>query len=233
MNDLELILGVFLTVDALALLVLLIFKIRKEAKRNKVRHYGDRAEKEVAQAIQKNFPGGILINDLFLKTRTGTTQVDHILLCKWGIFVIETKSHNGRIDPGKREWLQLYQDKAVRFHSPLLQNRIHCKALQHLLSKNRAFSRLPVNGVVVFTSKKVYFTKQVAGVVRLEDLDRYIKNGGTLPKKKTALTAKPGTHYLTKQKIEQLEQFIRSNSVHSHKRKRRHERMVRSLDRNW
>ena len=33
-----------------------------------------------------------VINDLLLKTSHGTTQIDHIVLSEYGIFVIETKN---------------------------------------------------------------------------------------------------------------------------------------------
>ena len=167
----------FLIVDAIALLIFLLFQLKKEVKRNKIRHFGDRAEEEVAAYIKENFPSAVLMNNIFLKTARGITQLDHILLCKWGVFVIETKSHNGKINLHSKEWVQIYKDKIVRFHSPLLQNETHCKALETLLRKSSAFRRIPVRGVVVFTSKKVHFSKRHSQVIRLEELSRYIKTG--------------------------------------------------------
>ena len=39
----------------------------------------------------------ILLNDVMLQTDKGTTQVDHILVSVYGIFVIETKNYKGWI----------------------------------------------------------------------------------------------------------------------------------------
>ncbi len=230
-EPLHLILLIFLSVDALALLLLLIFKIKKEIKRNKIRHFGDRAEEEVSLLLKEEFPGSVVMDNVFLKTARGSTQIDHILLCKWGIYVIETKSHNGKITPGKKEWVQIYGEKVVRFHSPLLQNEIHKKALSHLLKKHRSLSRIPVKGVVVFTSNKMHFAKEVEGVVRLRELSPYIKSGGKTRSRRTLLTASPSVQYLTRQKIASLEKVILRNSLKSQRKRKIHEKKLRKLDR--
>ncbi len=233
MNDpIILALVIFFAVDAVALLFLLGLRIHREVQRNKILHFGDRAEEKVSRYIQKEFPGSVLFDNVFLKTDRGTTQIDHILLCKWGIFVIETKSHNGKIRVGQKEWVQIYGDKVVRLHSPLLQNEIHQKALRRVLMKNRSLSGIPVKGIVVFTSKKVHFSKRVAGLVRLEELAPYIKSGGKTTKRKVPLTARPGTFYLSRQKILSLERLIRKNCVRSRRRKIIHAKAVRRMDRN-
>lgn len=223
---------IFLSVDAIALFALLLAKIRKELKRRKIRHFGDQAEKIVSETIAREFPGAVLMNNVFLKSGNGVTQIDHILLCKWGIFVIETKSHNGLINTEKKEWVQIYGDKVVRFHSPLLQNEIHRKALAKLLSKSKSTARFEPKGIVVFTSKKVRFTKRQDGVVRLDDLSLYIKSGCKTVRRRGPLTAPSGIRYLTRQKIAQIEKAIRKGSVRSRKEKSTHEKNVRLMDRN-
>jgi len=226
------ILFIFLTVDAIALMVLLIYKFRRELRRSRIRHFGDRAEEQVSSYIREMFPDAVLFNDLFLKTPFGITQIDHVLLCKWGIYVIETKSHNGRINVNRKEWVQIYGEKVIRFHSPLLQNETHCKALEALLNQNRAFRGQKVHGVVVFTSKKVHFSKRISQVIRLEELGGYVKNGRVLPNHRSPITARPGGVYLSRQKILSLEKWIRKNSVRSRRKKSQHESRVRKMDRN-
>ncbi len=230
-DSLQRILLVFLTVDALALFLLLLFKIKKEVQRNKIRHFGDRAEEEVSLLLEEEFPGSIVLNNIFLKTPRGSTQIDHILLCKWGVYVIETKSHNGKISPGKKEWVQIYGEKVVRFHSPLLQNEIHKKALSRVLEKSRSFSRIPVKGIVVFTSKKMQFEKQVDGALRLKELSPYIKSGGKTRSRRVLLTAAPTGKYLSRQKILDLKKFILKNSLKSSRKRKLHEKKIRKLDR--
>lgn len=219
------ILLIFLSLDALVLLWLLALRIRKELLHRKIRHFGDKAEEEVIEYIKREFPGAVLLNNIFLKTENATTQLDHVLLCKWGIFVIETKSHNGHITCEGKRWVQIYGDKVVRFHSPLLQNEAHRKALIHILQRSRRFRNLPVKGLVVFTSKKVYFSKRLDDVLRLQELAPYIKSGGKFTRSnRKAVTAKPGSFYLSRAKLEALEKLIRRAQVRSKKRKREHEK---------
>lgn len=227
------ILTVFLSLDAAVLLCLLVWKIRKELQHRRIRHYGDRAEEEVISYIEREFPGAILLNNVFLKTESATTQLDHILLCKWGVFVIETKSHNGKIRCEGKRWVQIYGDKVVKFHSPLLQNEIHRKALVRVLRRSKRFRDLPVKGLVVFTSKKVYFSQRHDGVLRLSELAPFIKSGGkTTQINRRAVTAKPGRGYLTRAKLEALEKWIRRAKVRSIKRKREHEKQQKRMNQN-
>lgn len=220
----------FLIVDAAALLGLILYKLHKAAVRRRILHYGDHAEREVKEYLEYNFPGAVILHDVFLKTRRGSTQIDHILISKWGLFLIETKSHNGRINVGKREWVQIYGEKVVRFHSPVLQNESHQRALRHVLSPYRALKGVPVRGLVVFTSKKVHFSKRVTGVLRLDELAPFIKSGGTETRSRAVLTAKGHQKYLTRQKISALEKVIRRNLVHSPGNRYRHEKTVRHLN---
>ncbi len=230
-HSLSLILLVFLSVDALALLILLIFQIRKEWKRQKIRHFGDLAEETVSKKLKEEFPGSVVMDNVFLKTTRGSTQIDHILLCKWGVFVIETKSHNGTIRMEKREWVQIYQDKVVRFHSPLLQNESHIKAVKAILSRHRALRNIPVKGIVVFTSNKLQFSGRKDGVIRLHQISPYIKSGGKTVSHRALITATPGRRYLSRQKILQIERALKKGAVKSHGSRKQHEKKLRSLDR--
>lgn len=223
------ILVIFAAVNVAALSVFLFFRLRDRAKREEVRHYGDRAEEKVAETIRREFPGGVLMNDVILRTRRGTAQLDHILLCKWGLYVIETKSHNGKILVEDREWTQIYGEKVIHFHSPLRQNKSHVNALYAALDGKRNVPRVNVQGLVVFTSRHVSFSKPVKGVVRLSELGRTIK-GNTSSRE--GVTAAPGRKYLNSREIMALEKAIRKSCVRGRVARRRHERRVREIDRN-
>lgn len=223
---------IFLSVDIFALSALLIVRLRSERKRSKILHFGDKAEGIVSDYLKNEFPSGIVLNNVYLKNKRSSTQLDHILLCKWGIYVIETKSHNGQINTDSRQWVQIYGEKVVRFHSPLLQNKIHCEALRQALRNTKAFRDLPVKGLVVFTSKKVSFSHQPDGVLKLSQLGPYIKNGGKTKGKKTPITADPHRSYLSLKKLQTLEKIIEKHSVRSYRKKRDHRKLLRGLDRN-
>jgi hypothetical protein len=64
-----------------------------------------------------------------------STQIDHIFVSKYGIFVVETKNYKGWIFGNEKQaqWTQKLYKKSYRFQNPLRQNYKHQKALQALL----------------------------------------------------------------------------------------------------
>ena len=47
-----------------------------------------------------------IIDDVILLTEHGTTQIDHVVVSKYGIIAIETKNYRGEIygDDNRKEW---------------------------------------------------------------------------------------------------------------------------------
>jgi restriction system protein len=70
-------------------------------------------------------------HNIILSTRNGTTQIDHVLLSQFGIFVIETKNYNGWIFGSKHQklWTQVLYGTKHTFQNPLHQNHGHIMAL--------------------------------------------------------------------------------------------------------
>lgn len=227
----KLFLLIFLSVDFAVLLGLFISTVYKALRRRRILHFGDKAEEAVSETLQREFPGAVILDDVYLKSGRGTTQLDHILVCKWGLFVIETKSHNGRIQIDKKEWVQFYGDKIVRFRSPILQNESHVRALEQVLKKHRSLQRIKVRGLVVFTSKKVHFSKRQDGVLRLDEISPYVKSGGTTLSRRATLTGSVGSRYLTAQKIALIERQIRKHALKGRRNRYEHNRKLKSLDR--
>ena len=77
----------------------------------------------------------ILLNDVMLPTGKGTTQIDHVLLSVYGIFVIETKNYKGRIygNDYSEKWTQSIYGHKSQFMNPLRQNYGHICTLMDLL----------------------------------------------------------------------------------------------------
>jgi hypothetical protein len=75
------------------------------------------------------------LHNLTLPTLDGTTQMDHVYVSPYGIFVLETKNMNGWIFGGEyqAEWTQKFRRKSFRFQNPLRQNFKHVKALEAAL----------------------------------------------------------------------------------------------------
>lgn len=64
---------------------------------NSARQKGKRGEMRVS-AILSQLPDEYkVLNDLIFRTDKGTTQIDHLVVSKYGIFTIETKNYRGEI----------------------------------------------------------------------------------------------------------------------------------------
>jgi len=115
-----------------------------------------------------------VMNDVILSTDTGTTQIDHVVVSFYGIFVIETKNYKGWIygNEDSEQWTQNIFGKKSSFMNPLHQNYAHVKAIKAHLSP---YPNLPIISIVAFsancdlkvktTSHVVYFHR-VCGVIR-------------------------------------------------------------------
>lgn len=93
---------------------------------------GKAGEFWVKRELKKLPKDYFIINDVMVKTSDNKThQIDHIIVSKYGIFVIETKQYNGYIkgnDYDKR-WLIKNGNKRFYVNNPLHQNYGHVKSL--------------------------------------------------------------------------------------------------------
>jgi restriction system protein len=73
--------------------------------------------------------------DIIVPTANGTTQIDHIVVSTFGVFVIETKNVDGWIFGRENDakWTRVLFDKKWRFQNPLRQNYRHTRALAEFL----------------------------------------------------------------------------------------------------
>jgi restriction system protein len=76
------------------------------------------------------------INNVTIPTCNGTTQIDHVIVSRYGVFVVETKNMDGWIfgDEKNAQWTQSIFGKKYKFQNPLRQNYRHTKALSEFLS---------------------------------------------------------------------------------------------------
>ena len=77
----------------------------------------------------------IVLNNIMIRSSKGTHQIDHIVVSKYGIFVIEMKNYYGLItgDEYKDKWTQHLGKNKYYFNNPIHQNYGHIKALEELL----------------------------------------------------------------------------------------------------
>jgi len=115
-----------------------------------------------------------LIKNVILPTKDGTTQIDHIIVSEYGIFVIETKNMKGWIFGNERQkyWTQKIYKYTNKFQNPLHQNYKHIKTLEIILgiSCDKMFS------VIVFIGNSKFKTKMPKNVTQGIGYIDYIKS---------------------------------------------------------
>ena len=142
------------------------------------RQKGKRGEKRVFNVLMKGLPDDyVVLNDIYLPLSDGTTtQIDHIVVSQYGVFVVETKNYSGWIFAGERsfEWTQVIYRRKSRFQNPLHQNYRHICALAECLGIAKSCFR----NVVVFTESSTFKTPMPDGVVYTVGLADYIRSFG-------------------------------------------------------
>jgi restriction system protein len=118
-----------------------------------------------------------LIKNVTLPTEDGSTQIDHIIVSKFGIFVMETKNYAGWIfgDEAQKMWTQKLHRQSHQFQNPLRQNYKHLRTLEEMLNigRDKLFS------VIVFVGKSKFKTSMPENVVQSGHYLRYIKSKKT------------------------------------------------------
>jgi len=115
-----------------------------------------------------------LIKDVTLQTDDGTTQIDHIIVSRYGVFVIETKNMKGWIfgSANQRTWTQKIYKYTNKFQNPLHQNYKHVKTLEALLD----IPASAIHSLVVFVGDSTFKTDMPDNVTYAGGYIRHIKS---------------------------------------------------------
>ena len=145
-------------------------------------------EKFVAWRLRFGLPDEYLIlNDVYLPLPDGTTtQIDHIVVSQYGVFVVETKCYKGWIfgNTESRVWTQsLYagrrgwtkRTEKHTFQNPIRQNFRHICAIADNLGIDKSY----FHGVVAFTGDCTFKTEMPPGVVYSRGAAEYILSHNT------------------------------------------------------
>lgn len=118
-----------------------------------------------------------LLKDVTLPTPQGSTQIDHVIVSRFGLFVIETKNMKGWIfgNPTQKRWTQQIYRRKHSFQNPLHQNHLHMMTLKSLLG----LSDNQLHSVIFFIGDCTFKTPMPQNVMN-RGLIRYVK-GITTP----------------------------------------------------
>ena len=148
-----------------------------------------------------------LIKNVTLPTPGGTTQIDHIIISVYGIFVIETKNMKGWIfgKENQQTWTQKIYRHSSKFQNPLHQNYKHVKNIEQLLGLNDN----QVHSLVVFVGDSTFKTEMPENVTYGAGYARYIKS-----KKQPVLSPTEVSAIITKIEQGRLSQSFKTNRAH-------------------
>ncbi|MDE6534745.1 MAG: NERD domain-containing protein [Muribaculaceae bacterium] len=120
----------------------------------------------------------IVLNNLMYKNGSRSTQIDHVVISVYGIFVIETKNYKGWIfgNSSREYWTQNIWGNKYMLYNPLFQNRNHIKFLTTRFSEIKKYVTHLYSIIVFIRASKLHLTGDCDNVLWLNELNPYIKS---------------------------------------------------------
>lgn len=150
---------------------------------SRAEHIGEHGERKVSSYLADlECEEYQVFNDLLLRDGKYTTQIDHIIISRYGVFVIETKNVHGKVyGSGNAEfWKQYLPDWGYKrfgttqehqLRNPIWQNAGHIKSLRRLVFDND----IPIYGIVVFPYETELNVTAEQPVLKMWQVVPYIK----------------------------------------------------------
>lgn len=134
-------------------------------------------ERRVRQWLQQGLDPQVYhcVHNVTLRLHDGsTTQIDHVVLSVYGMFVLETKNYQGWIWGSEKQptWTQSIYRHRSSFPNPLYQNWRHIKALEEVLEVPLQH----LHSVVVFAGDSSFKADMPAHVTQGRDCVAYIQS---------------------------------------------------------
>ena len=113
----------------------------------------------------RSVPGGKFLADIGL-----------VFVNRGGIFIVETVYGSGFVDVvDNGQWCRTVNEKRVFFNDPIALNSHRVRCMKMFL-RNMHFDNIPVHGIVLFTGKRVKFSKKVYGLITAPELPEFISD---------------------------------------------------------
>ena len=154
-------------VISVILILFVIAFVVWQALRNTPEHKGKEGELRIHNILAQLPEEYTLLDDVILNTSSGTTQIDHVVVSRYGVFAIETKNYRGEVygNDDRQEWTQViatdvrYLKRWYKtytyvtknhFYNPVKQSVSHANAIRRALSD---WPDLKVVPIVVFAGE--------------------------------------------------------------------------------
>lgn len=188
MNALAIVLSIVGIIFWVGIIVLFVW-----LSRTRNRRCGQRGEEQTSAILQEfcSKTNSYLINNIFVPLYDKTTQIDHVAISKYGVFVFETKNWNGIIlgNTNDKNWTQSlnFGRTTNQHYNPIFQNQTHVSCLKRLLNQkyNVFYScivfvkdnapNIPDTRVINISGLKTYlstFSKEILTQTTIEQIYR-------------------------------------------------------------
>ena len=208
---------ILLSIMFLFVVFLIVVAITGFPKKIYIKRLGREGEMLVAEELGENIENiQYTFNNYRIVYNQKSTEIDHIHICKNGVFVIETKNRSGDIygEEDSQEWLQVLADGNVEhnFYNPIKQNNSHAYKISKILPSN-----VKVISIIVFISANLenINIKNVCNLSELRELiDSYPYNLNSKQINYCAniLKNKEATYITDKQHIQSVKKSIKGDA---------------------
>lgn len=161
-----------IVVGIIIFVLVIVFFISIPVDTNCPSQIGAEGEHEVSELLKSLPQDYHEISDVIIPTKYGTTQIDHVVVSPYGIFVIETKNYSGWIfgSNNSKKWKQTFKTGSHYFYNPIKQNWAHIYALSELLNLYiKSFKP-----VVVFSDEATLNVESTTPVINMHELKSHI-----------------------------------------------------------
>ncbi len=173
-------------------------------------------EYSVARKLRRlNKNDYIVYNDIYLKNKGRSKQIDHLILSVYGIFVIETKNYKGWIfgNESSKYWTQTLYKNKYKIFNPVIQSWSHINFLKQISSE---FTDLRYFPIVVFAGAgKLKKIKSSVPVIYKRKLLRTIRRNKEI--------------HITHSQLKKIDHLIEQVIVEKKDFKKKHRKFVKRI----
>lgn len=143
-------------------------RLRKAQIRGRV------GERRISLRLSSLPDGYDVYNDVYIEVQGRSVQIDHVVISRYGVFVIETKNYAGWIygTDNSEYWIKNMYGNKYQFRNPLKQNYSHVKSLQTVLGIPES-SFIPI---VAFLNKATLKCETTGNVIYHNQLKKTIQS---------------------------------------------------------
>ena len=115
-----------------------------------------------------------LLKNVTIPSGEGTTQIDHIIVSRYGLFILETKNMRGWIFGKERQenWTRQIYKKKIPFQNPLRQNYKHTQSIAELFGVDPK----KIHSVIAFIGDSEFKKPMPENVTEGKQFIKYIKS---------------------------------------------------------